>query len=79
MPEQPSVETDKALSRKIRRYSLILLVVALVLAAWGEISRVMARNALGKETARDALPTVVTITANRTSLGEELVLPGAAT
>jgi RND family efflux transporter MFP subunit len=77
MPEQPSVETDKALSRKIRRYSLILLVVALVLAAWGEISRVMARNALGKETARDALPTVVTITANRTSLGEELVLPGA--
>lgn len=77
MPEQPSVETDKALSRKIRRYSLLLLVVALVLAAWGEISRVMARNALSKETARDSMPTVVTITANRTSLGEDLVLPGA--
>lgn len=77
MPEQPSVETDKALSRKIRRYSLLLLVVALVLAAWGEISRVMARNALSKETARDSMPTVVTITPNRTSLGEDLVLPGA--
>jgi RND family efflux transporter MFP subunit len=76
MPEQASVETDKTLSRKIRRYSLILLVVALALGTWGEISRVIARNALGKETARDASPTVVTITANRTDLGEDLVLPG---
>ena len=76
MPEQSSVETDQKLSRKIRRYALLLLVVAVVLGAWGEISRVMARNALGKETARDAVPTVVTVAANRTELGEELVLPG---
>ncbi|HWJ36901.1 MAG TPA: efflux RND transporter periplasmic adaptor subunit [Steroidobacteraceae bacterium] len=76
MSEQSSAEAGRNLSRKIRRYSLILLVVALVLAAWGEISRVVARNALGKETARDALPTVITVTANRTDLGEELVLPG---
>jgi RND family efflux transporter MFP subunit len=76
MPEQSSVETDKKLSRGIRRFSLILLVIALVLGAWGEISRVIARNALGKATARDASPTVATVTANRTSLGEELVLPG---
>jgi RND family efflux transporter MFP subunit len=76
MSEQSSVEAGRNLARKIRRYSLILLVVALVLAAWGEISRVVARNALGKETARDALPTVITVTANRTDLGEELVLPG---
>jgi RND family efflux transporter MFP subunit len=76
MPEQTPVETDRKLSRKIRRYSLILLVVALVLGAWGEISRVVARNALGKATARDASPTVATVTANRTGLGEELVLPG---
>jgi RND family efflux transporter MFP subunit len=76
MPEQSSVGTDQKLSRKIRRYALILLVVAVVLGAWGEISRVMARNALAKETARDAVPTVVTVTANRTELGEDLVLPG---
>ena len=76
MPEQTAAERDKTLSRKIRRYSLILLVAALALAAWGEISRVMARNALGQETARDASPTVVTITANRTDMGEDLVLPG---
>lgn len=76
MPEQSLVERDKGWPRKIRRYSLILLVVALALGAWGEISRVLARNALGKEAARDALPTVVTVTANRTDSGEELVLPG---
>jgi RND family efflux transporter MFP subunit len=76
MPEQNSVPTDERLSRKIRRYSLLLLVVALGLGAWGEISRVLARNALGRETARDALPTVMTTTAHRSDVGEELVLPG---
>jgi RND family efflux transporter MFP subunit len=76
MPEQSKVGTDQRLSRRIRRYALILMGVAVVLGAWGEISRVMARNALGKETVRDALPTVITVTANRSDLGEDLVLPG---
>jgi RND family efflux transporter MFP subunit len=76
MPEHMSVPTDAHLSRKIRRYSLVLLVVALGLGAWGEISRVAARNALGRETARDALPSVITTTANRSDVGEDLVLPG---
>lgn len=60
----------------MNRYFLALLVVALVLAAWGEISRVLARNALGKETANDATPTVVTVKPSRTDLGETLILPG---
>ncbi|MDP8985581.1 MAG: efflux RND transporter periplasmic adaptor subunit [Pseudomonadota bacterium] len=76
MSEPSSAAPDKHLSRTIRRYSLLLLVIALALVAWGEISRGRARNALGKESARDALPTVVTVSANRTALGEELVLPG---
>src|SRR5271154_3509979 len=63
--------------KKIRRYALILLVVALVLAVWGEVSRVLARSALRRETAESAIPTVVTVTASPSSLGEELVLPGA--
>jgi RND family efflux transporter MFP subunit len=77
MPE-PSADdgTDKNLHRKIRRYSLILLIVALSLAAWGEVSRVRARSSLGRETAQAAIPTVVTVIPNRTPLGEELVLPG---
>ena len=77
MPEQRSDDSDKNLRRKILRYSLILLIAALCLAAWGELSRVRARSALGKETADAAQPTVLTTTPNRTTLGEELVLPGA--
>jgi RND family efflux transporter MFP subunit len=63
-------------SRKMSRYFLGLLAVALVLVAWGEISRLLARNALGKETANDSTPTVVTIKPSRTDLGETLILPG---
>jgi len=77
MPEPRTDDSDKNLGRKIRRYSLVLLIVAICLAAWGEVSRVRARSALGKETAEAAVTTVVTVTPNRTSLGEELVLPGA--
>jgi RND family efflux transporter MFP subunit len=76
MPEHTSVPTDAHLLRRIRRYALVLLVVALGLGAWGEISRVMARNALGRETARDALPSVITTTAGHSEVGEDLVLPG---
>jgi RND family efflux transporter MFP subunit len=76
MSEHTPTAEDKKLSRKIRRYSLLLLLVAVILGAWGEISRVMARNALGKETERDAIPTVNTISANKTELGETLILPG---
>ena len=60
----------------MKLYFLALLIVALLLAAWGEIDRVIARNALSKETANDATPTVVTVKPNRTDLGEELILPG---
>ncbi|MGA2190045.1 MAG: efflux RND transporter periplasmic adaptor subunit [Steroidobacteraceae bacterium] len=76
MPEQFAHAPDPRLSRSIRRYALLLLVIALALVAWGEISRVMARDALRKGAARDAVPTVITVTAQRASLGEELVLPG---
>jgi RND family efflux transporter MFP subunit len=75
MPEQTD-PSDANLQRKIRRYALILLIVAVALGVWGEVSRVLARTALGKETADAAIPTVITVTPDRTSLGEELVLPG---
>jgi RND family efflux transporter MFP subunit len=63
--------------KKIRRYALVALIVAVALGIWGEVSRVLARAALGKETAESAIPTVVTVTAERSALGEDLVLPGA--
>jgi RND family efflux transporter MFP subunit len=65
------------LRRRVQRYALILLLVALCLAVWGVISRVMARADLTKETREAAIPTVVTVTPTRTALGEELVLPGS--
>jgi len=63
--------------KKIRRYALIALIVAIGLGVWGEVSRVLARAELAKENAEEAIPTVATITAEPSSTGEELVLPGA--
>jgi RND family efflux transporter MFP subunit len=78
MAEPTTDHAEKILRRRIHRYALILLVVALILGVWGEISRVLARSALGRETAAAAVPTVITVTPSRTALGEELVLPGIA-
>jgi RND family efflux transporter MFP subunit len=63
-------------SRKMNPYLLALFAVAVVLAAWGEFDRVIARSSLAKGSAIDALPTVVTVEPTRTDLGEELILPG---
>jgi RND family efflux transporter MFP subunit len=63
-------------SRKMKPYLLALFAVAAALAAWGEFDRVIARSSLAKESAIDALPTVVTVEPTRTDLGEELILPG---
>ena len=63
--------------RRVRRYALIALIAAIALGIWGEVSRVLARSALGKDTAESAIPTVVTVKAEPSTLGEELVLPGA--
>jgi RND family efflux transporter MFP subunit len=76
MPEQTKHDPHADLARKARRYSLILLVIAIALGVWGEVSRVLARSSLGKKTAEAAVPTVVTIAPDRTTLGEVLVLPG---
>ena len=76
MPEQYSTDANRDLSRKIRRYSFVGLAAALILAAWGEFSRITARNALARETNRNAVATVVTVTASHNGAAEELVLPG---
>jgi RND family efflux transporter MFP subunit len=76
MSDPSPVAPDERAPRRIKVYFLALLVVALVLAAWGEIDRVIARSSLSQETANDATPTVVTVKPNRTDSGEELILPG---
>jgi RND family efflux transporter MFP subunit len=76
-PAAPEHAPERAPVPKFKRYFLALLLVALALAVWGQVERVMARNSLGKETAGDAIPTVVTVNPNRNPLGEDLVLPGS--
>ncbi|HEX3913461.1 MAG TPA: efflux RND transporter periplasmic adaptor subunit [Steroidobacteraceae bacterium] len=63
--------------KKIRRYAWIALIVAIALGVWGEVSRVLARSELIKQNTDAAMPTVTTTTAEASSAGEELVLPGA--
>jgi RND family efflux transporter MFP subunit len=76
MLDQSKIATDPGLSRRVRRNALILLVIALVLGAWGVLSRVIARSSLAKETAINAVTTVITVKPSRTDMGEELILPG---
>jgi RND family efflux transporter MFP subunit len=76
MPEQAPAPGDQPLVAKIRRYAWILLAVAVVLAVWGETSRILARNELGRESAEAAVITVATVKPSRSDLGEDLILPG---
>jgi RND family efflux transporter MFP subunit len=76
MSDSPAADSESRSPRRMKLLFWIGLIVALALGAWGEIDRVVARNALGKETSRDAVPTVVIVKPTRTDLGEDLVLPG---
>src|SRR4051812_11627381 len=60
----------------MRRYGLILLIIALVLAVWGVASRVHSRNQLGEETAGQAVPVVIVQKPGLSPPSEDLVLPG---
>jgi RND family efflux transporter MFP subunit len=63
--------------RHVRRYALILLIVALILAVWGVASRVYSRNQLGQETAQEAIPVVIVEKPSASPPSEDLVLPGS--
>lgn len=82
-PHQPEDSRRDAPQRelpsiaRIRRYALIGLICALLLAVWGVWSRVTARNRLGRQTNEQAIPTVI-VQHPATSPGtQELVLPGS--
>jgi len=71
----PPASTDS--NSRARRYALIALGCALLLALWGVLSRLSARNALEREAANAALVTVVTITPSRGPASDNVVLPGS--
>ena len=62
---------------RARRYALIAVALALLLAAWGIVSRISARNALEREAAAAAVPTVATTTPHLGPGSDTLVLPGS--
>jgi RND family efflux transporter MFP subunit len=75
---EPSQHTsDPVFSHRLHRYGLILLIVAILLAIWGIASRVLAREALRKESDAATVLTVSTITPLHNEAGEELILPGS--
>jgi RND family efflux transporter MFP subunit len=62
---------------RLRRYAWIAAAIAVGLAVWGIVSRVNARNALGRQTAVAAATTVVTVKPTLAPGSEALVLPGS--
>jgi len=66
----------EALGRKVRRYALILGIIAVALGIWGIVSRLVTRSELRRTTAEEAVLTVVTAKPQLSGAGDELVLPG---
>jgi RND family efflux transporter MFP subunit len=62
---------------RTRRYVLVLGGVALLIAVWGIVSRLSARNALEKQAAQAAVATVTTARPHRGPASDTLVLPGS--
>jgi RND family efflux transporter MFP subunit len=71
----PSTLEQRA-PRNMNRRFWVLLVIVLVVVAWGESHRVVARNSLRQNTANEAIPIVVTVAPAASALAEDLVLPG---
>jgi len=62
---------------RVRRLALMALALALVLAVWGIVSRLSARNTLGREADEAAVATVATVKPSRGPASNTLVLPGS--
>jgi RND family efflux transporter MFP subunit len=75
MPDVPPASTAAA-DPRVRRYVLIAVAVALVLAAWGILSRLSARIALERAAAAAGTFTVATTHPSRGPGSDLLVLPG---
>jgi RND family efflux transporter MFP subunit len=75
-----SSSTTPALTdARLRRYVLVGVCIAVVLAAWGILSRLMARNALEGQATDAAIVNVATVYPSHGPASDTLVLPGAVT
>jgi len=77
MNEPSSKPTRTGPPIPVGRYAVILGIVALVLALWGVIDRVVFRNALAREATQATALSVITVKPTQGPATEELVLPGS--
>jgi RND family efflux transporter MFP subunit len=78
MSDQPiSPPAPHTADPRTRRYVLILVAVAALIAVWGIVSRLSARNSLGKQAADAAVATVTTVKPHGGPGKDTLVLPGS--
>jgi RND family efflux transporter MFP subunit len=66
-----------AVASAYRRYLWVAIALVVLLAAWGILSRLIARNALGREAHEAAIPTVITAKPHQGPAADTLVLPGS--
>jgi len=76
MPDSAQPSQGDELLHRVRRFLWILLIVAVVLAIWGVVSRVRGRDRVGEETAQNAIPVVSVAKPHHSPPTDELVLPG---
>lgn len=60
-----------------RRYLWVAIAIVVLLAAWGILSRLLARSALAHEAHEAAIPTVITARPHQGPAADALVLPGS--
>jgi len=60
-----------------RRYLWVAIALVLLLAVWGIVSRLIARNGLAREAHTAAIPIVLTTRPHRGPAADTLVLPGS--
>jgi RND family efflux transporter MFP subunit len=62
---------------RLKRFGLLILVLAVLVAAWGIYSRLHARAGLAESAREAAIPVVDVVLPRRADLANELVLPGS--
>jgi RND family efflux transporter MFP subunit len=77
MPEPSASPRPAPAASPYRRYLWAAIALTLMLAVWGILSRLSARNALEREARAAAVPTVVTTKPRRGPATDTLLLPGS--
>jgi RND family efflux transporter MFP subunit len=62
---------------RLKRFALLVLVLAILVAAWGIYSRLHARAGLAESAREAAIPVVDVVSPRRANLANRLVLPGS--